>query len=80
MGLAKCSPYFFSGGDLYLELYEHQKKAIERMHNGCILVGGVGSGKSLTSVYYYFHKVCKGMLKKSDKKDLYIITPGRSPG
>ena len=60
-----------------MELYEHQKKAVERMHNGCILVGGVGSGKSLTSIYYYFHKVCNAMKQKSDRKDLYIITTAR---
>lgn len=60
-----------------MQLYEHQKKAINKMHNGCILVGGVGSGKSLTSIYYYFHKVCNGMKRKADKKDLYIITTAR---
>ncbi len=25
-------------------LYEHQKAAIEKLHTGAILVGGVGSG------------------------------------
>lgn len=60
-----------------MQLYEHQKKAVERLRNGNILVGGVGSGKSLTSIYYYFHKVCNGMKRKADRKDLYIITTAR---
>ena len=38
-------------------LYEHQAKAIEKMHNGCILVGGVGTGKSRTSLAYYVSRV-----------------------
>lgn len=29
-------------------------EAIHKMHNGCILNGGVGSGKSLTSLGYYY--------------------------
>ena len=28
--------------------------AVNRMKNGCILNGGVGSGKSRTGLYYYF--------------------------
>ena len=43
-----------------MELYSHQEKALKKMHNGCILVGGVGSGKSITSLAYYFNKVCGG--------------------
>ena len=52
------------------DLYQHQKDAILKMHNGCILCGGVGSGKSMTGLGYYFYKV-------SDSKPtipLYIIT------
>ena len=37
-------------------LYPHQKEAIPKMFNGCILNGGTGSGKSRTGIYYYFHK------------------------
>ena len=36
-----------------LELREYQLKAVEQMKNGCILCGGVGSGKSRTSLAYY---------------------------
>lgn len=62
-------------------LYEHQRQAIDRMFNGCILNGGVGSGKSRTGLYYYFSKHGGSMepkyvpMKKNPKpKDLYIIT------
>lgn len=51
-------------------LYPHQQKAIEKMHNGCILNGGVGTGKSITSLGYYFYKVSKG----KPELPLYIIT------
>lgn len=37
-----------------VSLFDYQKDAINRMHNGCILVGDVGSGKSRTSLAYYF--------------------------
>ena len=29
-----------------LELYPGQIEALKKMHNGCVLVGGTGSGKS----------------------------------
>ena len=35
-------------------LYNYQYDALKRMHNGCILCGGVGSGKSRTSLAYYY--------------------------
>lgn len=38
----------------WLGLYEEQRKAVDKMHNGCILKGGVGSGKSITSLAYYY--------------------------
>lgn len=51
-------------------LYSHQKEAIEKMHNGCILCGGVGTGKSMTALGYYFYKVSN----KNPNKKLIIIT------
>lgn len=51
------------------------------MKNGCILAGGVGSGKSLTALAYYFTQQggeldpYRPMKKKP--KDLYIITTAR---
>ena len=63
-------------------LYDYQLKAVEQMSNGCILNGGVGSGKSRTSLAYY----CKengadlhsdNPIKMKNPKDLYIITTAR---
>lgn len=54
------------------------------MTNGCILNGGVGSGKSRTALYYYFKEQggsinpdYKPMKIKPRPKDLYIITTAR---
>lgn len=52
------------------ELYDHQKKALLNMHNGCILNGGVGSGKSRTSLAYYDQKIGRDV-------PLYIITTAK---
>ena len=60
-------------------LRDYQREAVSRMKNGCILNGGVGSGKSRTGLYYYF-KEQGGWIKNEeyhdmkDPKDLYIIT------
>lgn len=63
-----------------IELYDYQQDAVRRMKNGCILCGGVGSGKSRTSLAYYFTQY-GGDLKtgKGFKKapPLYIITTAR---
>lgn len=59
-------------------LYDYQMDAVKNMRNGCILNGGVGSGKSRTGLYYYFSKQ-GGSINPDYKymrnpKDLYIIT------
>lgn len=64
-----------------ISMYDYQLDAIERMKNGCILCGGVGSGKSRTSLAYYFTQQ-GGQLdpfKPAGKKAkrLYIITTAR---
>lgn len=62
-------------------LYDHQRDAVERMFNGCILNGGVGSGKSRTGLYYYFkeHGGSKDpdYVPMTNPKDLYIITTAK---
>lgn len=69
-----------------ITLYDYQIKAIRHMRNGCILCGGVGSGKSRTSLAYYYLKnggdpesLTGGeYIPMSDPpKDLYIITTAR---
>ena len=65
-----------------IELYDYQKDAINRIKNGSILCGGVGSGKSRTALAYYYTQ--QGGKCDSDEllddlciKDLYIITTAR---
>lgn len=65
-----------------IPLYNYQLDAIKRMKNGCILCGGVGSGKSRTSLAYYYLKqggevVPKDYIPMTNPKDLYIITTAR---
>jgi hypothetical protein len=64
----------------WLPLDDYQRDAIDRMKNGCILCGGVGSGKSRTALAYYY-KQMGGDLDSDEyvpmddpPKDLYIIT------
>ena len=37
-----------------INLYGYQLDAVKRMKSGCILAGGVGSGKSRTALAYYY--------------------------
>ena len=63
-------------------LYDYQEEAVNKMKNGCILNGGVGSGKSRTALYYYFKEQGGSMYPKYipmklRPKDLIIITTAR---
>lgn len=64
-------------------LYPYQRDAVKRMKNGCILCGGVGSGKSITSLVYFYERECFGKIDGGNvrsmafPKDLYIITTAR---
>lgn len=66
-----------------ISLRDYQLDAVRRMKTGCILCGGVGSGKSRTALAYYY-KQNGGKLGTQDyirmqskPKDLYIITTAR---
>lgn len=67
-----------------IRLYDYQLSAVKKMKNGCILCGGVGSGKSRTALAYYY--IQNGGILDTDNyelmddlslKDLYIITTAR---
>ena len=68
-----------------MRLKDYQLDAVRKMKNGCILNGGVGSGKSITSLGYYYLRnggdisflKGKGHKKMKTPKDLYIITTAR---
>lgn len=70
------------------ELNQHQLEAIEKIKNGSVLCGGVGSGKSRTALAYYLLKECQGEIKipgspyktfhpMKKPRDLYIITTAK---
>ena len=62
-------------------LRDYQYAAVKKMHNGCILNGGVGSGKSRSGLYYYFTQqggsIENNYVSMKNPKDLYIITTAR---
>ena len=70
-----------------VELMQHQLDAIKKAHNGCIFNGGVGTGKSITSLGYYYLvnegdvNCLTGYLDyipmNDPPLDLYIITTAR---
>ena len=64
----------------WIELADYQLEAISRMSNGCILSGGVGSGKSRTALAYYYKQNGSDLNPRffspmrGKPQDLYIIT------
>ena len=69
-----------------IQLRDYQLDAVQNLRTGCILNGGVGSGKSLTSLSYYYMQNggSEGFLTGGDyipmedpPMDLYIITTAR---
>lgn len=68
-----------------MQLKPHQLEALSKIKNGCIVCGGVGSGKSITSLAYYYMQnggdisTLKGgdYIYMKKPKDLYIITTAR---
>lgn len=67
-----------------LGLYKAQVDAVETLRPGSILCGGVGTGKSRTSLAFFFSKICDGKLKGGEieapirhAKRLVIITTAR---
>lgn len=62
-------------------LYDYQMDAVKNMRDGCILNGGVGSGKSRTGLYYYFKEnggsIDPDYIPMKKPTDLYIITTAK---
>lgn len=52
-----------------IKLHDHQERALKKLSNGKILWGGVGSGKTITAIFYY--------LRTETPKDIYVITTAR---
>lgn len=65
-----------------VSMFDYQTDALKNMKNGCILCGGVGTGKSRTSLAYFYLQH-GGEINTVDYKwmtnprDLYIITTAR---
>lgn len=63
------------------ELHPHQKEAVEKLRNGSVLGGGVGTGKTITALAYYVQNVCEGLLDRSEPmrnpRDLIVITTAK---
>lgn len=68
-----------------ISLYKHQRDIIDSLKTGSILCGGVGTGKTITSLSYYYIKECGGTIGKTliditpmtTPKNLYVITTAR---
>lgn len=65
-----------------VQLRPYQEAAVNRMHNGCILCGSVGSGKSRTGLAYYYiyyggQVNTPEYVPMHNPPDLYIITTAK---
>ena len=61
---------------------DYQLEAIQKMKNGCILCGGVGTGKSRTALGYFYTQYggklnTRYYVEMKNPPDLYIITTAR---
>lgn len=67
---------------MWIKLFDYQEKALKKLRNGCILHGGVGSGKSLVSLMYYYISQDgvydpETRILMHNPCDLYIITTAK---
>lgn len=63
------------------KLFSYQKEVLSQLRSGSILVGGVGSGKSITALAYFYIQEGGGSFtpktKMTNPKTLYVITTAR---
>ena len=64
-----------------VQLRPHQEEAVHKLSSGKVLLGGVGTGKTITSLAYYFTYILGGVIGdlstvKHDV-DVYVITTAR---
>lgn len=52
-----------------VELRPHQREAIDKMHNGCVLWGGVGTGKTIAALTY--------AIEREPGKQIVVITTAK---
>lgn len=62
-------------------LEPHQETVLEKMHDGCVLTGGVGVGKTVTALAYYWKKILGAELNNpltiQNNVDILVITTAR---
>lgn len=66
---------------MQIELKPHQEEVLDRIRDGTILTGGVGTGKTVTALAYFWIKVLGGELNERGSlqrsMDLYIFTTAK---
>lgn len=74
------------GGDgVSVKYIAHQREAIDKLRSGCILCAGVGTGKSITALGYFFEKICHSVQWTDGRErgpllttvPLYVITTAK---
>ncbi len=63
-----------------INLDENQRKAVDKLRSGSLLVGGVGSGKSRTALAWYFEScggICNPFSFMEYERPLFIITTAK---
>lgn len=58
-----------------IKLHKFQMDAVDRIHNGCVVCGDTGSGKSLTALAYYY--LINGGTRVSLRGGAYSPLPGK---